>query len=381
MAVTTLSFTIIFKLTEKEVVSTNFYHPALFPVILSILGFVMLRYFVDLQKQITINARKVVTLRTLLGLDYGNIQLTLPNWRVEGANNPFSIRYFEGWFSFKSMPFWLITISINFIWYIGIRATSSFEIFNYHFSWNLVIPIVSIIYWYTFRTNLFDRYETIYLLFVKSICFILRIRLLDNFEYILYRSKLAYLELDRLNVDFSQLEKMLIEIEDQTFMIHNGISIRSIARGVASRLVYFRKKHNLLKHGGSTLNMQLCRTLFIPTNQNKYLRKVGEILLSIWLNSNFEKKELLKIYIASVRYDKGIIGLSKAIPHFLGNLNGKLLCPEEAFFLVERLSNVSSTVNWDRVNYLQKRLSQSLDSSTLKELYWTNVRNRKLQVI
>jgi penicillin-binding protein 1A len=38
----------------------------------------LLRYFVDLQKEITINARKVVTLRAMLGLEYHSIQLTLP---------------------------------------------------------------------------------------------------------------------------------------------------------------------------------------------------------------------------------------------------------------------------------------------------------------
>lgn len=78
----------------------------LFAIILIAFGGILLRYFVELQKQITINARKAVTLRAMLGLDYGTIHLTLPNWRVEGASNPFAIKYFTGWLRFQSIPFW-----------------------------------------------------------------------------------------------------------------------------------------------------------------------------------------------------------------------------------------------------------------------------------
>ena len=51
-------------------------NPLLFCLIVFLFGAFLLRYFVDLQKQITINARKVATLRTMLGLDYGAIHLT-----------------------------------------------------------------------------------------------------------------------------------------------------------------------------------------------------------------------------------------------------------------------------------------------------------------
>jgi len=84
---------------------------------LFVIGIVILRYFIELQRTIVINCRKVITLRGMLGLDYGHLQLTIPNWRVEGATNPFVIRLFPGWLRFGSSPFWIIMFSLNILWY------------------------------------------------------------------------------------------------------------------------------------------------------------------------------------------------------------------------------------------------------------------------
>src|SRR5690606_10515355 len=85
-------------------------------LVLYVMGLILLRYFVDLQKEITINSRKVVTLRSMLGLDYSSVQLTLPKDRVEGATNPFRIKLFNGWFKFQSSPVWILTFLIGLIW-------------------------------------------------------------------------------------------------------------------------------------------------------------------------------------------------------------------------------------------------------------------------
>jgi penicillin-binding protein 1A len=384
LAVATFAFTF---LLDKENSRTSnaltvvFSNSIIFSVILFVFGAISLRYFVDLQKQITINARKVVTLRKLLGLNYGNIHLTLPNWRVEGATNPFVIKYFNGWLNFKSMPFWLLTITINAIWWLSIRNQSPiiFDIKTYQVNiYGLGYVFITLTYLFVFRRNLNDKHETTFLNFVKIFSKILRIRLIENFEYIIYRASLAYIELDRLNVNYKKLIKILIEIEDKNFDSNIGISFKSLSRGFLSRFKFFRKKYGLIEHGGSTITMQLTRTLFIPSNQNKYFRKVIEILLSIWLNKQFPKEKILRFYIASVRYDRGIMGLSNAIKHFFGEINGKELSNEESFFLIERLSNVTSTVRWERIDHLSTRTGIILDQSKLKEIYEKQITTGKL---
>jgi penicillin-binding protein 1A len=386
LAVATFAFTFLLDHEEKKtniIITLLFSNSILFSIILFSFGAILLRYFVDLQKQITINARKVVTLRTMLGLDYGHIQLTLPNWRVEGATNPFVIKYFNGWLKFKTMPFWVITISINAIWWITTKdlPNLSFLFLTKYFELNWIIGniIITISYLFVFRRNLNDRHETIYLNFIEIFCSIFRVKLIDNFEYIIYRAKLSYLELDRLKVNYDKLNKILVDIEDSDFYTNIGISFKSLIRGSLSRFMYFRKKMGYIQHGGSTITMQLARSLFIPSNQNKYLRKITEILLSIWLYNQFSKVEILKLYVASVRYERGVLGLSNSIKYFFGDLNAKTLSNEEAFFLVERLSNITSTVNFDRVSNLMKRTNIEIDGHKIKEIYNNQIKSGNLK--
>lgn len=381
LAISTFGFTFLFKKVNE--LNLSFQNSIFIVIVLFLFGAILLRYFVDLQKQITINARKAVTLRKMLGLDYGSIELTLPNWRVEGANNPFVIKYFNGWLNFRSMPFWLLTITINSIWWLATKNQPNYnlEILNESFqiNWSVGNVFFSIVYIIVFRKNLYDRHESLYLSFVKKVSFILRIELLSNFELILYRAKLSYIELERLNINIKNLKEILVDIEDKDFLKNNGISFKSIVRGALSRFSIFRKKYNLISHGGSTITMQLARSLFIPANQNKYRRKIIEILLSFWLNQQFKKDEILKIYISSVRFERGILGISEASKYFFGKL--KTPSNEEAFFLVERLSNISSTIKWDRINHLSQKTKIHLDNKKLVEIYKDQIKQGNLREI
>lgn len=350
-----------------------------------IFGLIILRYFVDLQKQITINARKVVTLRTMLGLDYGNIQLTLPNWRVEGASSPFAIKYFNGWFNFTTTPFWLISIGISTLFY-----------FSYNYSLNSVpnldksflylgITFIFSTYYFVFRRNLNDLHETTYLNLVKTIANLTRFEFIDNFEHILYRVKLAAIETGRLKINTKNIIEILITIEDQNYYKHNGVNLKSLTRAFMSHTPFNHKGR--LKSGGSTITMQLTRTLFILQSQNKYLRKVYEIMLSIWLNGQFSKNEIINFYLSSVRFEKKIYGLPKAINYFFNdklknctkNKTDLILTNEEAFVLIERLSNITSTYSEQRIKVLKKIVKKKLpiDDIILDNLY-CELESRKL---
>ncbi|EGJ99464.1 biosynthetic peptidoglycan transglycosylase [Dysgonomonas gadei] len=347
-------------------------------ILISIVGYLLLRYFVELQKTITINARKVVTLRTLLGLDYGSIQLTLPNNRVEGANNPFVIKYFKGWLKFETTPFWILFIGVNLIWYLATKNKGDdiiLNIKNISIPWLIGNILISFSYLHIFRTNLHDRHETTFLNFIKILATIFQLKLVNDFEYILYRAKLAYIELNRLEVDYSILKNILVDIEDSDFYKNNkGFSIKSLIRGAISQISFFRDKNNYIKSGGSTITMQLVRTLFISFGQNKFKRKCFEILLSYWISQQFTKEEILNIYIASVQYERNVIGLAKAIKYFFAyDLKNLKLSNEESFFLIERLSNITSSVNFDRIKYLNTKTSTNINYKKLITLYESRI--------
>jgi penicillin-binding protein 1A len=378
LAVVTVLIPLFFKQDKENSQTLNLIkeNALFFSAIIFLFGALLLRYFVDLQKKITINGRKVVTLRTMLGLDYGHIHLTLPNWRVEGATNPYAIKYFNGWLMFQSMPFWVLTIGVNAIWWLTTTDRPAFPIFIndkiiFKIPWLVGNLIITMVYLYVFRRNLNDTHETSFLNIGRFLADIIRFKLINNFEYTIYRAKLEVVEMTRLKVNFENLKSILIDIEDKTFYSNQGISFKAIIRGIISQFKSLRKSFRLLESGGSTITMQLARTLFIPSNQNKYLRKFFEIWIALWLQRKFTKHEIINLYIVSVRYDYGVMGLSKAIKHFYGNIKRKTLTPEECFVLVERLSNVSGTYRQERVNFLITKSTISLDSNKINNIYKT----------
>jgi penicillin-binding protein 1A len=293
----------------------------------------------------------------MLGLDYGHLQLTLPNWRVEGATNPFVIKLFPGWSKFGSSPFWTLVLALNIIWYLTFPAIGNEWVKT---NWWVVSLVLSIFYALTFRIQLRENHETLYLLFVKFLSRIIAVRLIKDFEYTLYRAKLSVQEKYRLKFDNQSFEKILIEVEDKRFKTHKGIDLKSLVRSVLSQSKIYRQKKGLLKSGGSTITMQLCRTLFIPSNQRPITRKTIEILLAFWVERQFSKSEILSFYITSVRFERSVNGIIKATRYFFPNKSTNVLTPEESFFLVERLSNISSTYRKERVTILFNIVSKRI---------------------
>ena len=350
----------------------------LFNFFLAIITLVILRYFIEIQRTIVINSRKVVTLRKLLGLDYGNLQLTIPNWRVEGATNPFVIKLFPGWFKFGSSPFWTVILALNTVWYLSIPSIENAWIGA---NWWIISLLITLFYALVFRSQLNENHETIYLSFVKGLAKILGIKLVNNFEYVLYRAKLSVFEKQRLKFETRNLEEVLIQIEDKRFLRHNGIDFKSFIRSSLSQLSFYRKKHRLLKSGGSTITMQLCRTLFIPPNQHPVKRKIIEILLATWCEQQFSKKEIINFYLSSVRFEKSVNGIIEASKYFFPFNQGKrVFSNEESFFLVERLSNISSTYRSDRIKALYERLTPfvQLNKNLIDDIYRNQERNNKI---
>lgn len=75
------------------------------------------------------------------------------------------------------------------------------------------------------------------------------------------------------------------------------------------------------------------------------------------------------LYAGSVRFERGVLGLANAIKYFFGELKKKKLTNEEAFFLVERLSNISSKIQWQRIELLLTKSSLIMDKDKLKDVY------------
>ena len=63
--------------------------------------------------------------------------------------------------------------------------------------------------------------------------------------------------------------------------------------------------------GGSTISQQLAKNLFL-TNERTLERKVKEAFLSLWLEVNLSKKEILKLYLDRAYMGGGAFGAAAA---------------------------------------------------------------------
>lgn len=342
------------------------------------------RYFADRQKSIIFDSRKIVILRNMLGLDYGSQQLILPNWRIEGATNPFAIKIFPGWSTYVAYPFWLIYITssvILFKLFPSIIEKSFIYIPNLEKNIFIAIFLViwTIIISLSFRVALYDTNELKSLSFAKLLATFMHLKLVDDFEYVIYRAKLAMYETRRIKVDLTTAKGTVIFIEDRDFFKHKGVSIKALARAL---LGFFKIKR---RSGGSTITQQLVRTLFIRDMSKTFRRKIVEIILALWFEKICSKEEILEIYLSSVRFEYQTYGIVEARKHFFQRTSDLSVSKAEAFFLIERVSNVRSSILVDKISHTIKQMWENRmlnreDIAQIKGVYSKMFQSGKLKV-
>jgi penicillin-binding protein 1A len=337
-------------------------------------GVLSLRYFADRQKAVVFAARKVIVLRRMLGMSYGSLQLVLPNWRIEGADEPFSVRLFPGWHTYVAYPCYAIAgISAAvafFVLAVLLKHVQPYGAQHLFIDLPLLVGVAAA--WFValswvYRVALLDTHERPALIVARRLADAIGIRLVGNFEYVIYRATLAKHELHRLGVGLSTMKRVLVHVEDKEFYSHTGISLRGIGR----LLLYVVGRRR--RSGGSTITQQLVRTLFIVDQSKVIRRKLVEILLARWFNRVFAKTDQLEMYLASVRFEAGVFGLSAAMRHFFGAVK-KSTSPAEAFFLIERVSNIRSRVLVEKVDQTLRSavaagILTEVDARQVVELY------------
>ena len=108
------------------------------------------------------------------------------------------------------------------------------------------------------------------------------------------------------------LPAALVAVEDRRFWQHPGIDPIGLARAA-----YVNISHGRLIQGGSTITQQVAKTLFL-TNARTVRRKVQELLLTIWLEHSFSKREILEIYLNRVYLGSGAWGVDAASHMYFG---------------------------------------------------------------
>lgn len=110
----------------------------------------------------------------------------------------------------------------------------------------------------------------------------------------------------------STLLEAVLSVEDRRFFEHGGVDYRGLARAM---WVNFRAGR--VVQGGSSLTQQLAKNLFL-TPERTIKRKVQELMLAIWLEQRYPKKEILAMYLNRVYLGAGAYGVDAASHRYFG---------------------------------------------------------------
>ena len=106
--------------------------------------------------------------------------------------------------------------------------------------------------------------------------------------------------------------KAVLATEDRRFFEHFGIDFFGLARAIVENA-----RAGGVVQGGSTLTQQLAKNLFL-TNERTLTRKIDEAFLSLWLETNLTKREILKLYLDKAYMGAGTFGIAAASEYYFG---------------------------------------------------------------
>ena len=121
------------------------------------------------------------------------------------------------------------------------------------------------------------------------------------------------------------MQKAMLAAEDQNFYQNNGISPTGIARAVLVAV-----KGGQATQGGSTITQQYVKNYFL-TQDRTISRKVREILISVKIDQQQGKDQILENYLNTIYYGRGAYGIQTASKAYFNKDVSKLTPAESAF--------------------------------------------------
>lgn len=108
------------------------------------------------------------------------------------------------------------------------------------------------------------------------------------------------------------MKQAILAAEDDRFYQHIGIDYTGILRAASANLVSGGRKQ-----GASTITQQVARNFFLTTEKT-YTRKLYEALLSLKIESNLSKDQILELYINQIFLGQRAYGFGAAAQIYFG---------------------------------------------------------------
>lgn len=179
-----------------------------------------------------------------------------------------------------------------------------------------------------------------------------------------------YLKIDEINEDFLYA---FVASEDENFYNHIGFSFKGIFRALINNVTKDDKQ------GGSSISQQLSRSLFLD-NDKSVVRKIKEALITIRLETHYDKKTILEQYLNNIYLGHNIYGIEQASLYYFNKTNKELALDEVCTIVgIANAPNLNAPdINLNnaisRRNYVLKRL---LETSYINNETYNHFFNKK----
>ncbi|MFA5722038.1 MAG: transglycosylase domain-containing protein, partial [Candidatus Paceibacterota bacterium] len=124
--------------------------------------------------------------------------------------------------------------------------------------------------------------------------------------------------------------KAALAAEDHDFYQHNGFSLKGFTRSMFRNLL--RLFHPSDFRGGSTITQQLARNAFLTLDKT-IVRKIREAILTIKIEKNYSKDEILAMYLNQINYGHNVYGIESASKFYFNKESKNLTLAESAYLI------------------------------------------------
>jgi len=121
--------------------------------------------------------------------------------------------------------------------------------------------------------------------------------------------------------------KSALAAEDHNFYEHHGFSLKGFARSMIRNLF-----NPTDLRGGSTITQQLARNAFLTLDKT-IVRKIREAVLTIKIEKNYSKDEILAMYLNQINYGHNIYGIESASKFYFNKEAINLTLAESAYLI------------------------------------------------
>jgi monofunctional biosynthetic peptidoglycan transglycosylase len=126
---------------------------------------------------------------------------------------------------------------------------------------------------------------------------------------------------ERISVN---LKRAVVAAEDAKFSEHEGFDWEGIQKALEKN-----QKKGRIVAGGSTISQQLAKNLFLSGSKTPW-RKAQEAVITLMLETLWDKRRILEVYLNVVEWGGGVFGAEGAARHYYGVAAAQLSAEQAA---------------------------------------------------